>query len=359
MNCTAMVILRYFFNLACFAVAFGMTVVWLFTYLENEDSVKVYLKALDFLEGQYPMISFCLRDPFIESELKRYNETLTGLMYKRFLSGKSFSKYMKDINFDDVTLNLADFYLVSFVRFRNGSQVHRFYFLPQATVSGFRNGIFFKCFGLHSKFANIDLISFRFNSSLYPGGIRPSRPFFFALLHLPNQISLAKNFGKNTWPKRIEKKGHIMSFKLQQLEVLKRRNKRNDHCVPNELNFDQMILDDYLDKLGCKAPYHRTDKNLEVCDSILNMKKANFDHLGNENPKKACTSVSIITFTYDEHDKKGNDKFSILIEYPSQYKEVVMVRAVDLQTVIGNAGGYIGLFLGKISWMLLKLTIIE
>ena len=90
-----MAILRYVFNLAFFAVAFGMTVVWLFTYLENEDSVKVYLKALDFPEGQYPIISFCLRDPFIESKLKRYNETLTGLMYKHFLSGKKSARTRK------------------------------------------------------------------------------------------------------------------------------------------------------------------------------------------------------------------------------------------------------------------------
>ena len=32
---------------------------------------------------------------------------------------------------------------------------------------------------------------------------------------------------------------------------------------------------------------------------------------------------------------------------PYHIKEIVMVKAVDIQTAIGNAGGYIGLFLGK------------
>ena len=34
--------------------------------------------------------------------------------------------------------------------------------------------------------------------------------------------------------------------------------------------------------------------------------------------------------------------------YPKKFKEIKMVRAVNIQTVIGNAGGYVGLFLGKI-----------
>ena len=87
-------VLRYFFNLACFSVAFGMTVLWFCTYLENEDSVKVYLKTLAFPEGHYPMILFCLCDPFIETELKRYNETLTGEMYKHFLLGNSHNNVL-------------------------------------------------------------------------------------------------------------------------------------------------------------------------------------------------------------------------------------------------------------------------
>ena len=353
-----MIFLRYFFNLACFSVAFVMTLVWFCTYLRNEDSVRVDLKAFDFPEGQYPMISFCLIDPFIEIKLKRYNETLTEEIYKDFLSGKSFSKEMKDINFDNITLNLADFYLGSKIKFRNDSQWHQLYDLPQVTYSGFNSDSFLKWFGLQSKFTNIDGISFFFNSSLYPDGIRPKQ-FILTILHLPNQISLARSFGKMTWPKRIEKQGYTMWFDMIHLEVLKRRHKRNDKCVPRELNFDQIILDDYLEKIGCKAPYHKTDNNLEVCDSKESMEKTGFDLIESDKPKKACTSASIITFTYDEYDDHDKDTFSVKLTYPHQYKEVVMVRAVDLQTAIGNAGGYIGLFIGKVVQILLIMIIIK
>ena len=79
------------------------------------------------------------------------------------------------------------------------------------------------------------------------------------------------------------------------------------------------------------------------------MRKAFVDIMGQDKQKKACTSLADITFTYDEFDfeQKGDDWFHVAIIYPHQYKEIVMVRAVDIETVIANAGGYIGLFLGK------------
>ena len=87
-----MLILRYCFNSACFVIAFGMTVVWLCTFLRNEDSVRVDFKTFDFPKGQYPMLSFCLIDRFILSELKKYNKTLTVAKYKQYLRGKASAK---------------------------------------------------------------------------------------------------------------------------------------------------------------------------------------------------------------------------------------------------------------------------
>ena len=73
-----MAILRYCFNLACFSTAFGMTILWVCRYLHDEDSIQLDLKPFDFPQGQRPMLSFCLMNPFIEDKLKEYNDTLTG-----------------------------------------------------------------------------------------------------------------------------------------------------------------------------------------------------------------------------------------------------------------------------------------
>ena len=46
---------------------------------------------------------------------------------------------------------------------------------------------------------------------------------------------------KNT-ETRNERKEHIMSFNLLQVEILKRRNKAKDPCISDDLNFDQTIF---------------------------------------------------------------------------------------------------------------------
>ena len=350
------VVLRYIFNLACFTTAFGMTFWWLYRYSLDEDIVQMNLKPIDFQDGQYPMLSYCLADPFIESKLKKYDEALTAEKYKDILLGLISYKGMKNIDYDDVTLNFTKFYLGDVIRLRNGSFVENevpnfLQELPQATYSGFSDGIFYKCIKLKSRLTNIDYHYFKFNSSLYPNGIRPSLLESTSVaLHLPNQVSWAWDSIKYSWPKRIEKIAHAMDFKLQQIDILKRRtNKKNDPCTPDGLNFDQMILDYYLNKVGCKAPYYKTNESLKLCDSKKKMKESTFELMRNDKPMKPCTSALTLAFAYNEFDLncKVCDWFTISITYPNQYREIKMIQAIDIHTVIGHSGGYIGLFLGK------------
>ena len=349
-----MVILRYFFNLACFATAFAMSVLWLYKYLQDEDIVQFNVKAFDFKEEEYPMLSFCLYNHFIESKLKEYDENLTPEEYKKILSGISSYNGEKNINFDDVTIDLVDYFLGLTIGFRNGSKItmnqpELLQELLQVTYSGFYFEVFFKCFGFSPKFENIKWFSLSLNSSLYPNGIRPSSWTPSVTMHLPNQLLLAGNSQKGTWPKRTKKIGYAMNFELQQLDIIIRRNKRNYPCT-DELNFDQIILDDYLQKVGCKTTYQRTNKSLEICDSQEKTKQANFDPYYVELAKMACRSASTLTFTYSEYDMfdpKESDRFHIALYYSSHYREIKMKIEIDLHTLIGNAGAYIGLFLGK------------
>ena len=87
------------------------------------------------------------------------------------------------------------------------------------------------------------------------------------------------------------------------------------------------------------------------------MKEASFDLARTVKHIKACTSISSLTFTYDETEmyEYGSDFFMVTLSYPNQYKEIKMIQAIDIQTVIGNAGGYIGLFLGNSIKVPLKL----
>ena len=239
-----MQILRYCFNIACFATAFGMTLLWICRYIQDRDSVEVDLKPFDILKGQYPILSFCFMDPFIASKLEKYNDTITVEEYKEVLTGNRLYDGITDINFDNVTVNLAEFYLGENIKFINGSRKSHFQKeFPQVTYSA-SYGFFYKCFGLSSKFNEVDTIRFEFNSSVYANGIRPYKGpgSIFVIFHLPNQFVLAGNFDKIRWAKRKEKKEHIMNFKLHHVEILKRRNKLKDPCIADDLSFDSTRL---------------------------------------------------------------------------------------------------------------------
>ena len=103
-----MVVLRCCFNLACLLTAFGMTMLWLYRYYPDEDIVKVDFKPYDKVEGKFPMPSFCLLDPVIEPIIKPKNDTLTARNYTEILIGHGSYEEIKDIDFDNVTFNLAD-----------------------------------------------------------------------------------------------------------------------------------------------------------------------------------------------------------------------------------------------------------
>ena len=120
--------------------------------------------------------------------------------------------------------------------------------------------------------------------------------------------------------------------------------------ISDDLNFDQMIIDEHLQEVGCRTPNQKTSKNLKLCSSNEKMKEASYDLIGKKKSMKSCTTMSTITFAYEENnvDLNGSDWFHLQIHYPDQYKEIVMIRAVDIETVIANAGGYIGLFLGNV-----------
>ena len=87
------------------------------------------------------------------------------------------------------------------------------------------------------------------------------------------------------------------------------------------------------------------------------MNEASFDLAEIDVQMKACTSISSLTFTYGEIDIDGSDFFLVRINYPKHYRESKMIRAIDIQTLIGNAGGYIGLFLGKLIKIFVEIDI--
>ena len=200
-------VLRFGFNFACFATAFGMTLLWGCRYLKDEDLPQVNVKPFDMIsDGEYPMLSLCFYDSILESKLNRYNFT-TFQRYLEAMIRKNSNNEPDKLDVNDVSLDLADYYIKDAIKFQNGTIVERsnppyLNELPQASYSTFWDlglGVrYAKCFGLRSSYKNAKYTSFGFNSSVFTNG---SRDWFGIVFHLPNKLLVAGNPYKDSWQK--------------------------------------------------------------------------------------------------------------------------------------------------------------
>ena len=137
-----------------------------------------------------------------------------------------------------------------------------------------------------------------------------------------------------------------MRFNINQMEILRRRNKKNEPCMLDQLDYDEQMLKEHLEKLNCRAPYQTSQKEFPICQTKRKMNEADYFF----KPKlKACKSLEGVIYRYEETNlvyKIIQSPYWVGMKFPTSFKEIKMVKAVDIQTVIGNAGGYVGLFLG-------------
>ena len=62
-----------------------------------------------------------------------------------------------------------------------------------------------------------------------------------------------------------------------------------------------------------------------------------------------CQEMSQLAFKFsDGFEQIGYDSFPLLIQFPDKIRAITQSQAIDIHSLIGNIGGYIGLFLGKL-----------
>ena len=87
-----------------------MTIFWFYKLWKDDDLCQIDFKLIEtFTEGNYPMMSVCLWNGFIEHKIRRYNNSLSIEEYKKFLEGKAYYYGIEKLDFDDVTLNIDVF----------------------------------------------------------------------------------------------------------------------------------------------------------------------------------------------------------------------------------------------------------
>ena len=132
---------------------------------------------------------------------------------------------------------------------------------------------------------------------------------------------------------------------INSIEVLRRRNKSGSQCIPN-YRYDDVIIRQEIEKVGCKPPYYHSNEDFPICKKPEELEY--FVQTKNklaENHIPPCHGMSHVFY---KHHKEIKDSHQVIIEYPKHVKEISQEQKIDQHALIGNIGGYIGLFLGKI-----------
>ena len=104
-----------------------------------------------------------------------------------------------------------------------------------------------------------------------------------------------------------------------------------NNCILDWKSYDQITLEDHLRAVGCKTPDQITDSPWPVCSSNEMMKKARIPLVNDK--IRPCRSVESVSYKV------------IRILNP-RFKETIQYTAVDIETLVGYIGGYIGILTG-------------
>ena len=114
------------------------------------------------------------------------------------------------------------------------------------------------------------------------------------------------------------------------------------------MHFDERVLREHHRTIGCSPPYHQSDKPLCTTKTNLAASVYEINEIGNRYFPTPCEGMSNIVFSADEVPLNISDNLPrIYFTYPEKVKIIQQIKSVDIHSLIGNIGGYIGLFLGK------------
>ena len=322
-----------------------------------------------------PSFSLCLSDPFLEDKLKINSNNLNTTEYKKFLAGKYWEFEISQIDFENVTKKLED-YLQGYVVFYENLTQNYYDNItslpghikkPYISYTGFLWGIMLKCYSVNMPLNSVG-VGLRIKNTVFPNSIRPSTAGFTVSLHYPGQFLTSLASIRNNWPNQKEKSMsyYTMLLTINIFEITIRRNTRRNPCNEQWKMDDFEVFQKLVDKTRCKAPHQIWNTSYPVCDTKEKMAAVDLNFFVRRNYSPPCQSVEKVVYEYSEFEPEittsmdpdimssnlwVNDNNSFLLMANLQgdkFKAIVHKKAYDVQALIGNCGGYIGLILGKL-----------
>ena len=329
---------QIFFHILCQVSAASMIIYWIHRYSLNNDLCSIDFKTfLHEKEDVYPTMSLCFEDPFFERKLLFQNPQVNQSLYIDFLKGNHFDPNFVNIDYKSVTIDMSDYLVKDWMDDLNDLHFST-NFTPYDT-----NDVFSKsstwimhdhphhCYTLKiPQNKQISRYGVILKTSVFPNSTRPSINGFKTLIHYPGQLMTSDSTIKYSWPSLDRQDKFIMRFKINGVEVLRRRTNGKQPCDNNWENYDDTILVNHLNKIGCRAPYQFPSKHFPVCNSQEKIEKAKNDFfLNTSDAIPPCKAIEKLYYTFEEGSsplvEEGQFEIGIYF-FDQQFKEILRTR---------------------------------
>ena len=356
---TVFKVLEKLFAVICIFATIAFVCYCGYQYYLNEDTSVIRFQG--YLTGEdhiYPAITLCfaeyLKNEFVESK-----------EYVAYLMGAISNDTMADIDYEEVTIDIQEYLLEAVIDTyqrrqlkycKNGCEIKadpREFIDWRPTFNHVNSPPDLRCWTFDMSFmANpheaIRTYTLLFNSSLFKESERPTMGKFSLVMAYPGQY-YNRRVSIEDW-KPISYRQYTMKFLIQNMIALKRRNKHNEKCNEDWRNRENSIAQNIIEKFECKPPYWLINTSFPTCYNQKQLSDV-MNALNTLPPDGSCRSIEKIMYTYDEwedsFDDYGDGVFKVSIDFQAHtYMEVEQVQAYGEQSLVGNAGGYVGLFLG-------------
>ena len=374
----------YLFHFICTSATIAFICFCLYKYSQNDDVSQVTFQEFHKKKDNlYPSVSICLSSIFYEEKLKSYGDGINISTYTDFMSGEYWDDRIEKVDYDNVTLNFSNYLLGIGMwtpdwRYLKGDKyflydhrkaikrTHKNISLPtdemDEWIPHFYNsyrGASQKCFTVDIPYTPLQKVwtfGIVFDGNIFPGGIRPSYYEFGVKVHYPGQF-LDSKMQKYVWKEMNSNSSEYvtMRFKIQKLEVMKHRETHNFKCNMKLKESDESKMLEKIREVGCKPPWWKEILAFPFCRSKEKLKM--FSEFNMTDYIPACQSIQKILYTYQEFEivedwtQEWTDEidniYEVLLEFQDgTYMEIQQVRDYSIQDVVGDIGGYLGLFLG-------------
>ena len=341
METKSLLSVNFIFSLLCVLGTVGLGIECLRKFIADEDiSLNDYVKYHyeDYEKNIYPSFSFCIVNPFLDQNLRKYGNDINVTSYSYFLQGLFWDDRMLKIDYDNVTVSIEDSLVSVLMRLNgrgpDGKRIEKSYhqkeyysgkfkWKPNFYVS-FRSSIR-KCFTFDIptiKQQSVYHYIIRIKNSIFPSGKRPtgkkfdgSNPneggTFSVYFHYPGQRFTSYHTNRDNWDALAnDSNPYIMLFVIDDVEVIRFRNKRKRTCIENWMGFDKIIMNDIISSAKCHPPHWNANGTVSQCSTKEQMKHfKDQPKIGDvEKYDHPCNMVKMLKYSYREKMDHGNEK---------------------------------------------------